>query len=538
MGLEFRKGANGELRPTWYAGLRVNGKRTSMNLGVKIMGKPPASLSLRDKGDAAFERSRARAHAKLQQVLAEARESRDAVHAAERVLELKTGEKVRAVRLEDLPEEWAAIPRRRPPAEQYAAQCRSRLEQFVSFVRERSPRATEIVHVNREMARAFMDAEEARGITDQTWNGTLKLLRTTFKHLMPTGMTNPFATIPTRETATVSRKPFSPEDLKAILQAAAGDDFVRPILVTAICTAMRKGDCCRLRWEDVDLAQRFITVKTSKTGQRVDIPIFPMLYTELSARRPSDKDAKGYVFPEQAKMYAERPHSITRRVRKVLEAAGFGDGLPAPRPGVFYVYAIQCDDGSRYIGHTDDLKRRWSQHREGTAAEWAAKHKPVKIAHYEELHSREEAVAREKWLKTGFGRKWLKREIAAGRARQAGDASRGEIHATREKGLRQASVRDFHSFRVTWVTLALTARVPMELVRQVTGHATDDIVRKHYFRPNREAFRQTLEAAMPGLLLNGTTRPRDEAVAVLDGMTAETWEADRGRLRKLIAKIA
>jgi len=46
------------------------------------------------------------------------------------------------------------------------------------------------------------------------------------------------------------------------------------------------------------------------------------------------------------------------------------------------------------------------------------------MIHYEEHSSREEAVKREKWLKTGYGRKWLKREIAAGRARQAG-GSRG-----------------------------------------------------------------------------------------------------------------
>lgn len=34
---------------------------------------------------------------------------------------------------------------------------------------------------------------------------------------------------------------------------------------------------------------------------------------------------------------------------------------------------------------------------------------------------------------------------------------RGTIHIVRKEGLRRASIRDFHSFRVTWVTLALTA---------------------------------------------------------------------------------
>ena len=97
--------------------------------------------------------------------------------------------------------------------------------------------------------------------------------------------------------------------------------------------------------------------------------------------------------------------------------------LPAPStvPGKFYTYALMCDDNSIYIGHTDDIERRWKEHRQGQGAEWTQKHKPVKIAHYEELDSRAEAAEREKWLKTGFGRKWLKRELKAGRTRQAGD---------------------------------------------------------------------------------------------------------------------
>lgn len=97
--------------------------------------------------------------------------------------------------------------------------------------------------------------------------------------------------------------------------------------------------------------------------------------------------------------------------------------LPAPksRPGKFYTYAILCDNDSIYIGHTDNIERRWKEHREGKGADWTKEHKPVKIAHYEEYDTREEAADREKWLKTGYGRKWIKRELAAGRTRQAGD---------------------------------------------------------------------------------------------------------------------
>ena len=77
------------------------------------------------------------------------------------------------------------------------------------------------------------------------------------------------------------------------------------------------------------------------------------------------------------------------------------------------------------------------------------------------------------------------------------------LRVKREGSERRASVRDFHSFRVTWVTLALTAGVPLELVQKVTGHKTTDIVLKHYFQPGREDFRQALQSAMPRLLTGG-----------------------------------
>ena len=92
-------------------------------------------------------------------------------------------------------------------------------------------------------------------------------------------------------------------------------------------------------------------------------------------------------------------------------------------------------------------------------------------------------------------------------------AVRGEIHAPRNGGVRRASVRDFHSFRVTWVTLALTAGVPLELVQRVTGHKTVDVVLKHYFQPGRED-RTRVETMFAGVVVAGLpTRERGEGLA-------------------------
>ena len=42
-------------------------------------------------------------------------------------------------------------------------------------------------------------------------------LRATFKYLLPAGAVNPFYNMVTKETDTVFRKPFSPEELSALL---------------------------------------------------------------------------------------------------------------------------------------------------------------------------------------------------------------------------------------------------------------------------------------------------------------------------------
>ncbi|HXK42952.1 MAG TPA: type I restriction endonuclease subunit R [Anaerolineae bacterium] len=100
--------------------------------------------------------------------------------------------------------------------------------------------------------------------------------------------------------------------------------------------------------------------------------------------------------------------------------------LPAPPPSPFYVYAIECEDGSLYIGQTDDLTRRWQEHKAGTASEWTKGHRPIRIAHYELASTREQACKMESDWKTGFGRKRLKRLIEKGGARQAGGFDRGK----------------------------------------------------------------------------------------------------------------
>ncbi len=326
MPLEYRKQRDGSIRNVWFGRFEIEGKRYCYNLGVKITGRMPVSGSLKEEGDGAFERSRSAAQAKLDNLIEEARSRSNAAGLVEKIYEIRTGGAIESVKLEDLAIEWDKIPRKRKPSKQYAFECHAGLKRFVAFIQSEFPKVANLSQVTRTVARSFLDAETKRGLSGKTWNGTLQLLRSTCSNLLPEGAINPFSDIPTKETATVFRKPFTREELLAILEVTRHDDFIRPIIITGICTAMRRGDCCLLKWKDIDLAGRFINAKTAKTGESVSIPIFPMLQTELETRKRGSKP-DDFVFPEQAQMYRENPDGITWRVKKVLAVA-----LSSPLP--------------------------------------------------------------------------------------------------------------------------------------------------------------------------------------------------------------
>ncbi len=104
-----------------------------------------------------------------------------------------------------------------------------------------------------------------------------------------------------------------------------------------------------------------------------------------------------------------REPNMLNKMKAVCTYRAVG-GLPVPEKGKVFVYVLLCKDNSFYIGITDDLYRRWYEHKTGQGAKWTKANEPIKVIHYEVFTSRSDAAKREKELKTGFGRKWLKRE--------------------------------------------------------------------------------------------------------------------------------
>ena len=80
---------------------------------------------------------------------------------------------------------------------------------------------------------------------------------------------------------------------------------------------------------------------------------------------------------------------------------------------MFYTYVlISKKDKESYIGFTKDLKKRLYEHQKGLVVS-TAQRRPLKLIYYEACLNENDAITREKYFKTGFGRRFLRNRIKA-----------------------------------------------------------------------------------------------------------------------------
>ena len=67
---------------------------------------------------------------------------------------------------------------------------------------------------------------------------------------------------------------------------------------------------------------------------------------------------------------------------------------------MYYVYIVLCEDSSLYTGITNDLKRRFLEHKNKLGGHYTASHRVKKIIYTEKFKTRSEALKREFQIKS------------------------------------------------------------------------------------------------------------------------------------------
>lgn len=106
------------------------------------------------------------------------------------------------------------------------------------------------------------------------------------------------------------------EEEKRLLDCAGNPVWLRPVLVFALHTGMRRGEIISLKWTDVDFPRRLVRVLKSKNGEKRSVPMSKTVYELL--RGQNIRDISGRVFPVSARC-------LRQGFEKAVDRAGLQD---------------------------------------------------------------------------------------------------------------------------------------------------------------------------------------------------------------------
>ena len=101
--------------------------------------------------------------------------------------------------------------------------------------------------------------------------------------------------------------------------------------------------------------------------------------------------------------------------RRMLRRMKAKEEQPAPNVtggAIWFLYILECCDGSLYTGVTTDIDRRLREHQEGKASRYTRIRRPIVLVYQEECGTRSQSLARECAVKSLSRRR--KEELISG----------------------------------------------------------------------------------------------------------------------------
>jgi putative endonuclease len=78
---------------------------------------------------------------------------------------------------------------------------------------------------------------------------------------------------------------------------------------------------------------------------------------------------------------------------------------------MYYTYILKSDkNGKMYTGYTCNLRKRFEQHNKGKSV-YTKSGKPYILIYYEACLNEDDARSREKYLKSGMGKRYVKNRL-------------------------------------------------------------------------------------------------------------------------------
>ena len=303
--------------PFWYCAYRLpNGKRTFRS--TKQTDRRAAEEFCRKLEYASHESKAARlTEARARELISE-------------IVEQATGEPLRSYTVEDWVHDWLQG-KKSTKAESTYLRYANVLNGFVASLGQRAK-----LNVNQIAPRdvwRFRDAQIAEGKNPSTCNDAVKIVRMAFTAARRQGFVthNPAEAVEMLpEDRESVKQPFTVEQVQAILRAARGG-WPGAIMV-ALYTGARLQDVADMRWESVDLQNKWIAFRVGKTKQRLKLPMHEALH-EFLLELPAPDSGKAFLFPSLAGKRTGGKSGLSMAFARIMERAHVRGEVARERKG-------------------------------------------------------------------------------------------------------------------------------------------------------------------------------------------------------------
>ena len=194
---------------------------------------------------------------------------------------------------------------------------------FASWMEHGYLPVKDLAGVTSDMIAEYLACLRAE-VCASTYNGRVCVLREIFRTLANKACLeeDPWEGVRLRPDDSHSRRELTMDELKRLIDAACkhGEEW-RKLILIGIYTGLRLGDCCRLDWSSINIAQgviQLVPVKTKRHHQRlVTIPIHPALGAALAGELAST----GPVLPMVAELYGRSRWQVSHELSRIFKAA-------------------------------------------------------------------------------------------------------------------------------------------------------------------------------------------------------------------------